>query len=118
MNNKEAYCEATMLGKLLNLSERRIQQLAQAGILQKVGRNQYDLVTSIQNYVAYLQKQTKKSQPSYKQLKINHQQQMKQKTDLEIIKLEYQLKYLKDLPVYFQDLKELLCQSLNCQNKI
>jgi len=49
-----AYPAAT-LAKLLNLTERRIQQLAKEGILIKVQSGKYDLVRSVQGYVKYLQ---------------------------------------------------------------
>ncbi|PCJ29616.1 MAG: hypothetical protein COA94_01050 [Rickettsiales bacterium] len=42
------------ISKLLNLSERRVQQLSKDGIIPKAERGKYDLVSSVQGYVGYL----------------------------------------------------------------
>lgn len=42
------------LAKLLNLTERRIRQLADQGIVIRSGRNQYAVAASVQRYTAYL----------------------------------------------------------------
>lgn len=43
------------MAKLLNLSARRIQQLAEEGILVKLNRGKYKLVVSVQQYIQSLQ---------------------------------------------------------------
>ena len=45
----------TTLARLLNLSERRVYQLAEAGVIPKGGRGSYPLVPAVQGYVKYLQ---------------------------------------------------------------
>lgn len=45
---------STVLGKILNLSERRIRQLAELGVIKKVKRGQYILTENIRNYILYL----------------------------------------------------------------
>lgn len=45
------------LGDYLNLSSRRIQQLAREGIIPMVNRGKYDLIKCIQNYIIYLKDQ-------------------------------------------------------------
>jgi phage terminase Nu1 subunit (DNA packaging protein) len=42
------------LAEILDLTDRRIQQLVTEGVLQKEGRGQYDLVKSVQSYIAFL----------------------------------------------------------------
>ena len=49
-----AYPGAT-IAKLLNLTERRVQQLAKEGIVVRDGKGKYDLVGSVRGYVKYLQ---------------------------------------------------------------
>lgn len=43
------------IAKLFGLSERRIQQLAQEGIIPKPDKNQYELVGCVRAYINYLQ---------------------------------------------------------------
>lgn len=46
---------AKTLGKLFNLTERRIQQLAKEGVLPKAERGKYDLIECTRAYIKYLQ---------------------------------------------------------------
>lgn len=43
------------LAKLLNLTPRRIQQLANEGVIPRAERGRYDVLRSVKGYVAYLQ---------------------------------------------------------------
>ena len=43
-----------VIARLLDLSERRIQQLSREGVIPKAERGQYDLVAAVRGYVAYL----------------------------------------------------------------
>lgn len=45
---------STLLADLFGLTERRIRQLAEEGIIVKVKRGRYDLSTSIRNYIIHL----------------------------------------------------------------
>jgi phage terminase Nu1 subunit (DNA packaging protein) len=44
----------SIIAQLLNLSERRVQQLAKDGIIPKADKGKYDLVSSVRSYVKYL----------------------------------------------------------------
>ena len=46
-----------VIAKLLDLSERRVQQLSREGVIPKATRGQYDLVGSVRGYVRYLRDQ-------------------------------------------------------------
>lgn len=46
---------AAALANLLNLTERRVQQLAKEGIIPKAKKGQYDWVSCVKNYIQYLQ---------------------------------------------------------------
>lgn len=46
-----------VIAQLLNISERRLQQLAKEGIVPKSGRGRYPLAGCIRGYVTYLQEQ-------------------------------------------------------------
>lgn len=51
-----------VIAKLLDLSERRVQQLSREGIIPKATRGQYDLVGSVRGYVQYLRDQAVSAQ--------------------------------------------------------
>lgn len=48
-------CKVTALARLLNVTERRVQQLAKDGIIPKPLKGKYDLVGCVQGYIRYLQ---------------------------------------------------------------
>jgi len=51
-----------VIAKLLDLSERRVQQLSREGVIPKATRGQYDLVGSVRGYVRYLRDQAVSAQ--------------------------------------------------------
>lgn len=51
-----------VIAKLLDLSERRVQQLSRDGVIPKATRGQYDLIASVRGYVRYLRDQAAKAQ--------------------------------------------------------
>ena len=51
-----------VIAKLLDLSERRIQQLSREDVIPKAEHGQYDLIGSVRGYVRYLRDQALKSQ--------------------------------------------------------
>lgn len=51
-----------VIARLLDLSERRIQQLSREGVIPKAERGHYDLIGSVRGYVRYLRDQALKAQ--------------------------------------------------------
>jgi hypothetical protein len=51
----ETTCSATELGLLLDLTPRRIRQLAEEGTFERVGRGRYPLAACVQAYIATIQ---------------------------------------------------------------
>jgi phage terminase Nu1 subunit (DNA packaging protein) len=51
-----------VIARLLDLSERRVQQLSREGVIPKAERGQYDLIGSVRGYVRYLRDQAQKAQ--------------------------------------------------------
>ncbi|SMH50955.1 hypothetical protein SAMN05661107_2413 [Maritimibacter sp. HL-12] len=51
-----------VIAKLLDLSERRVQQLSREGVIPKAERGQYDLIGSVRGYVRYLRDQAARAQ--------------------------------------------------------
>jgi len=52
----------SVIARLLDLSERRVQQLSREGVIPKAERGQYDLIGSVRGYVRYLRDQALKAQ--------------------------------------------------------
>lgn len=48
-----------VIAKLLDLTERRVQQLSREGVIPKAERGRYDLVGAVRGYVAYLREQAR-----------------------------------------------------------
>jgi len=51
-----------VIARLLDLSERRVQQLSREGVIPKAERGHYDLIGSVRGYVRYLRDQALKAQ--------------------------------------------------------
>lgn len=51
-----------VIARLLDLSERRVQQLSREGVIPKAERGHYDLVGSVRGYVRYLRDQAARAQ--------------------------------------------------------
>jgi phage terminase Nu1 subunit (DNA packaging protein) len=51
-----------VIARLLDLSERRVQQLSREGVIPKAERGQYDLIGAVRGYVRYLRDQAIKAQ--------------------------------------------------------
>jgi phage terminase Nu1 subunit (DNA packaging protein) len=51
----EGICTARTLATLLNLTQQHVANLAQDGIIPKIGHGQYDVIPAVQAYVRYLQ---------------------------------------------------------------
>jgi hypothetical protein len=54
---REIIVSSRELGEILNLTERRIHQLAKEKLIPRNVRGQYDLALSVQAYVRYLKSQ-------------------------------------------------------------
>lgn len=52
------------IAKLLMISERRVQQLAQEGAIPKAERGRYELASTVQGYIRYLQERSIRSDVS------------------------------------------------------
>ena len=50
-----------VIARLLMIDERRVQQLAQEGVIPKAARGRYDLVQSVQGYIRYMQERARVS---------------------------------------------------------
>lgn len=66
MNDEQAGSNrypVTVIARLLNLTERRVQQLANEGVVPKPDmRGEYDLVGCVQGYIVYLQERADRTE--------------------------------------------------------
>ena len=51
-----------VIAKLLDLTERRVQQLSRTGVIPKAERGQYDLVGAVRGYIGYLREQVRSAE--------------------------------------------------------
>jgi phage terminase Nu1 subunit (DNA packaging protein) len=57
MTNTPSY-PVSIIAKLFDLTERRVQQLASEGVIPKSIKGKYELVPSVQNYIKYLRERS------------------------------------------------------------
>jgi hypothetical protein len=71
-----------VVARLLDLSERRIQQLSREGVIPKAERGQYDLVAAVRGYVAYLRDLAVRAQAGAPDFGVERARLIKAKADL------------------------------------
>lgn len=114
-SDESRYKNTKWLSSFFKLSERRIQQLTQEGILPAVKRtkegNQYDLIPTIQRYIYYLQdlvnNRTKSTEDQEKQrldaeIKLKEAKAEIAQLDLKVLKAD--VLRVEDVRAYVEDL--------------
>lgn len=71
-----------VIARLLDLSERRVQQLSREGVIPKAERGAYDLVGAVRGYVRYLRDLVQKAQGGASDLPTERTRLVKAKADL------------------------------------
>ena len=71
-----------VIARLLDLSERRIQQLSREGVIPKAERGQYDLVGAVRGYVVYLRDLAVKAQAGAPDFGVERARLIKAKADI------------------------------------
>ena len=96
---KRTMVDATMVAKLFNLTVRRIQQLTQDGVLATElvdKKRKYDLLLTVQRYIAYLQEKVVKKGENKDDAQ-NESRKIKADADLRAAKAEIADMELKEL---------------------
>lgn len=96
---KRTMVDATMVAKLFNLTVRRIQQLTQDGVLATElvdKKRKYDLLLTVQRYIAYLQEKVVKKGENKDDTQ-NESRKIKADADLRAAKAEIADMELKEL---------------------
>lgn len=71
-----------VITRLLDLSERRVQQLAREGVIPRAERGNYDLVGAVRGYVRYLREQVSRAEAGIADLGSERARLVKAKADL------------------------------------
>ena len=71
-----------VIARLLDLSERRVQQLSRDGVIPKAERDQYDLVGAVRGYVAYLRDLAVRAQAGAPDFGLERARLIKAKADI------------------------------------
>ncbi len=71
-----------VIARLLDLSERRVQQLSREGVIPKATRGQYDLVGAVRGYVAYLRAAAVQAQAGAPDFGVERARLIKAKADI------------------------------------
>lgn len=71
-----------VIAKLLDLTERRVQQLGREGVIPKAERGQYDLVGAVRGYVRYLRDQASRARDGVADFGTERARLVKAKADL------------------------------------
>ena len=100
-----------ILAKVLCVSERRVQQLAKDNIViratDKASRGEYELISSVQGYIRFLQNEVKEGLSGSTEFKDSKTRQAKAKAEheeLKVQKLRGELVYLNDISKVWSDL--------------
>ena len=71
-----------VIARLLDLTERRVQQLAREGVIPRADRGQYDLVGAVRGYVRFLREQAARAETGAPDLGAERARLVKAKADL------------------------------------
>lgn len=83
---------AAVLAECLDMTERRVQQLAKKEITVKVRRGKYDLAASVKNYIDYMTEDGKTSEErKYDDIRAEHEVVKMRKTELTVARMEGKL---------------------------
>ena len=77
-----------VIAKLLDLSERRVQQLSREGVIPKAERGQYELIGSVRGYVRYLREQAVAAQAGAPDYAVERARLIRARADLSEMEAE------------------------------
>lgn len=95
------------LAELLGLTPRRIQQLAEEGVIVKASRGQYKAANSIQNYIRYLQDKERAVSDDdidYFKERALHEKAKREKAELELAVMKGELHRSEDVKFVMNDM--------------
>lgn len=109
-NVDELVVSSTVLGKVLNLSERRVRQFAELGTFEKIKRGQYKLVENIQKYIVYLKTNSqandieKQSELDYDKERAIHEKIKREQDELKLAAMKGDMHKSEDVERVMNDM--------------
>lgn len=101
---------SSVLADIFQLTDRRVRQLAEEGILSKVSRGRYSLVESVRNYVIHLKtnndlkEDTKDKEIDYDMEHALLERAKREKVELELAAMRGQMHYSEDVERVMNDM--------------
>ncbi|GEB35295.1 hypothetical protein [Brevibacillus parabrevis] len=92
--------------ELLNLTARRIQQLAEEGVLVREQRGKYRAIESLKRYIRYIQERepTEENEVDYYREKALHEKAKREKTELQVAVMKGELHRSEDVAAVMDDM--------------
>ena len=114
------------LSEILGLSDRRVRVLAKDGIIIKTKPARYDLKKSVSGYIAYIKDTKKEEKQGIDKVKLAreaegllHDKLKKRKTELQILQLEKEMLFTKDVIEMWTDFAAMVkAKLLNIPTKL
>ncbi|MFY0545466.1 hypothetical protein [Brevibacillus sp. H7] len=104
-HESEIVFSAKQLSEILNLTPRRIQQLAEEGIMVKASRGKYKAIDSIQRYIQLLQeKKGDSDEVDYFTERALHEKAKREKAELALAVMKGDLHRSKDVEMVMNDM--------------
>lgn len=98
-----------VLANFLNIDERRVQQLAKAGVIpQPETRGEYDFLSSVKGYIVFLQDEKRGGTAGSAEMKQAKEREAKSKADM----LEMRAARMREDLVWAEDVRAALCNAI------
>ncbi|KNF08543.1 hypothetical protein CLPU_6c00290 [Gottschalkia purinilytica] len=106
---KSVTVASSVLANLLSVTDRRIRDLAQEGIIVRVKKGRYDLAQSIKNYIVHLKanndiKEVKNDNLDLDTERALHEIVKREKTELQVKVMKGELHYAEDVEKVMTDM--------------
>lgn len=102
---------STVLAKLFDISTRRIRQLENEGVIQKVARGKYSLQTNVKNYINYLKTTSDLKENKQENENIDYDKEhalfektKREKAELELAAMKGSMHYSSDVEKVMNDM--------------
>lgn len=86
--DKQIQISTLELAQIIGVTDRRIRQLEEVGILTKISRGKYDLIDTVQAYISWLREQ---SELSLSELNLTQEQALLTRTRRKIAEIDLQI---------------------------
>lgn len=92
------------LSEIIDLTPRRIQQLAEEGVLIKASRGKYKAVESLKKYILHIQEKVKENEVDYYREKALHEKAKREKAEMVVAVMKGDLHRSDDVKFVMNDM--------------